>query len=89
MIRVAEQNPAADLAQIARQHRLYSSLRPDGHEARRLDHAVRRNEPTEARFGRVVCLENRKPLAHEIVKRSKEIRTIAAAYSIAYCLLKG
>ena len=40
MIGVAEQDLTAHLLQISRQDGLDRSLRPDGHKARRLNHAV-------------------------------------------------
>ena len=49
VVRVGEDDPRAELRQLARTHGLDGGLRADGHEAGRLDLAVRRLETPDPR----------------------------------------
>ncbi len=49
VVRVAEEDGRAERAELVRVDSLHRSLRPDGHERRRLDVAVRRVDDTRAR----------------------------------------
>src|SRR5438477_12885476 len=50
MVSVSQNNRRIQLAQFARTDRLHTSLRPDRHERRRLDRAVRSRQTTVSRF---------------------------------------
>ncbi len=64
MIGVAQQNLAADLAQVARQHRLDRPLRAHRHEAGRFDLAVGGHQTAEARPRSGITLQNREMFFH-------------------------
>ena len=53
MIGVAEQNLHAQFVERLLRQTLYRASRADRHERRRIDHAVRRRQPPQARTGRI------------------------------------
>jgi len=51
MVGVSENDLCAEFTQLPRADRLHCALRPDRHEGRRLDHAMRRRQPATAGLG--------------------------------------
>jgi hypothetical protein len=80
MIRVAEDDLRAHLAQLARVNRLHAALRAHGHEHRRVHHSVGRGQSSEPRLRVRVGLQKFKHSGEVLTQRHKDAKRNEAIY---------